>query len=327
MPENMNTQTTINTIETTGINKTFFDKDLLEYAKKRLVYAAHGVKKPMPKNRGKKIEMRRWVPFDVNSAIAPLTEGVTPDGLTLEQDVVEAVVEQYGAYFVHSDLLSLTTFDELTMSGSKRLGELMGDVADNVTRNVLCSGNNAWYPENRSSRAEIVAGDVLTIDMVQKAVLELETLRAPKFQRDGQGEGFYKCIIHPKTKYDLWNDPKWEAANTYVQQTRLYSGEIGKIFGCVFIVSDNAPIIPITSSGDVTNSVPVYQSVMFGDESYATIDIGGSGAIESIIKPVGQSGFDPLNQRGTVGAKIKAYTAAILNEDWVLRLEHAGSLK
>lgn len=325
MPENMNVQTTLNTVDSTGINKTFFDRTLLEYAKPRLVYAQYAVKKPIPKNRGKKIEMRRWVPFDVTQALTPLTEGVTPDGLTLAQDIVEAIVEQYGAYFTFSDMLQLTTFDELTQSGVKRLGELMGDVADHVVRNELCSGDNVFYAGGRGSRDALGAEDKLTIDLIQKAVLELETLRTPKFKRDG-GEGHYICFIHPKTKYDIWNDEKWEAANTYVSADRQYSGEIGRMYGCVFVVSDNAPIIAPTDEGAVTNTVPVYQSVMVGNDSYATIDIAGSGNIESIIKPVGQAGFDPLNQRGTVGAKIKAMTAAILNQDWVLRLEHAGTL-
>lgn len=319
--ENTNVNTTISTLETTGLNKTFFDKALLEYAKKKLVYAEYGVKKRIPKNHGKKIEMRRWVPFDVNDALAPLTEGVTPEGLTLDQDIVEAVIEQYGAYFIFSDKLNLTTYDEIVQSGVKRLGELMGDVADHVVRDELCNGTNVMYGGSADSRASITANDKLSIDLIQKAVIELETLKAPKFTRNGQSH--YKCIIHPKAKYDLWNDPKWESANTYVNQEKLYSGEIGRMYGCVFIVADNAPIL---AAGD-GNSVPVYQSVIFGDDSYATVDIGGSGAIKSYINPIGQAGFDPLHQRGTVGAKIEAFTAKILNEDWVLRLEHAASLK
>lgn len=322
--ENTNVQTTISTAENTRLNQTFYDKALLKYAVPRLVYAKYGMKKRVPKNRGKRLSMARWTPFDVNDALTPLTEGVTPEGLSLEQDTVEAVVSQYGAYFIYSDLLNLTTYDEIVQSGVKRLGELMGNVADHVVRDELCNGDNVMYAGSGDARSDITANDKLTIDLIQRGVIELETLKAPKFNRGGGDH--YICIIHPKAKYDIWNDPKWESANTYVNQEKLYSGEIGRMYGCVFVVADNAPIIPVTADGDVTNTVPVFQSVMFGDESYATIDISGSGAIKSYINPVGQAGFDPLHQRGTVGAKIEAFTAKILNEDWVLRLEHAASL-
>ena len=92
------TNTTKNTVEGTGLNKTFFDRQLLEGARTRLVHAQYGQKRRIPKNNGKRVEFRRWNLFDIDENMCELTEGVTPDGQTLSQSTVEAEVSQYGAY-------------------------------------------------------------------------------------------------------------------------------------------------------------------------------------------------------------------------------------
>ena len=54
--------------------------------------------------------------------------------------------------------------------------------------------------------------------------------------------------------------------------------------------------------------------------------MNGRGAMQTIIKPHGSAGSsDPLNQRATVGAKVMAYTAVILNDPWIVRIEHGVS--
>ena len=48
--------------------------------------------------------------------------------------------------------------------------------------------------------------------------------------------------------------------------------------------------------------------------------------METIIKPQGSAGStDPLNQRGTVGVKVAAYTAKVLNPLWLIKIEHCVS--
>ena len=49
-------------------------------------------------------------------------------------------------------------------------------------------------------------------------------------------------------------------------------------------------------------------------------------AVQLIVKPHGSSGTaDPLDQRATVGAKVAAYAAVILNDLWLVRIEHTVS--
>ena len=69
--------------------------------------------------------------------------------------------------------------------------------------------------------------------------------------------------------------------------------------------------------------VDVHSTLIFGKDAYGMVDVAGSGALQIIIKPHGSAGTsDPLDQRATVGAKVAAYAATILNELWIIRIEH-----
>ena len=71
----------------------------------------------------------------------------------------------------------------------------------------------------------------------------------------------------------------------------------------------------------------IHATLVFGSDAYGIIDVDGEGCLQTIVKPVGSGGAsDPLDQRATVGAKVAAYTARILNNLWIVRIEHGVSL-
>ena len=48
--------------------------------------------------------------------------------------------------------------------------------------------------------------------------------------------------------------------------------------------------------------------------------------IQIIVKPVGSSGSnDPLNQRGTIAWKVPHFACAIIQDDFIIRIEHGVS--
>ena len=78
--------------------------------------------------------------------------------------------------------------------------------------------------------------------------------------------------------------------------------------------------------GTTKAGADVHSTLIFGKDAYGIVDVGGSGALQIIIKPHGSAGTsDPLDQRATVGAKVAAYAAKILNELWIIRIEHGVS--
>lgn len=407
------TQTTVYTaannaagVPRTYLNKEYYDKNLLEMAKTKFVHAQFGQKRTIPAGRGKKVEFRRMVPFEANVAKQTLVEGVTPDSQDLAQTHLEAECISLGAFVEVSDLLELTSFDDIASNCTDMLGEQLGTDAELVTRDAMCGGDNVQYAGGNTTRLAIDINDRLTTTEIRKAVRALKKAKAYMFSEGGRKPHF-KCICSPDATYDLQSDTLWQDVSKYSDIEKIYSGEIGRMFGVVFIESTEAKVYkqavlnkvnanvtsghdfvlaetpteaevaylstpgnkikvgaleltldattPYTAAtktvkvtetladanaltkdwivfsedaGAVDNStkagIDVHAALVFGRDAYGTVDIDGSGAIESIIKPLGH-GDDPLNQRATFGAKIKAYTACILNDDWLVRIEHAVS--
>jgi len=413
--------TTINTAANTAyFNKQFYDKKLLETAKARLVHAQYGQKRNIPKNSGKSVEFRKYDLFTPDKTALTLVEGVTPDGQSLSQSKVEAAVAQYGAYVEVSDLLDLTAYDEVIADSAELLGEQLGVTVDHVTRDAMCATTNVQYPDDNEDRESIGPENTLTVAEIRKAVRTLKKNKARLFMSGPDGSArkpHFVCICSPDSTYDLQNDPLWQDVSKYSNAEQIYSGEIGRLFGVVFVESPeakvyrqsvymtlgqntvagssailiNAPataeereylntggnVIYSDTSSDwyvLRDSNPlvyengnwvlyvkdhvfssttapkagkllcssdggaytsetwpsrmhdVHATLVFGADAYGVIDVDGSGTVETIIKPHGSSGsLDPLNQRATIGAKVTAYAAKVLNPLWIVKIEHGVS--
>ncbi len=395
----MNTNTTNSTLNTTALNKEYYDRQLLEGARTRFVFTKYGQKRTVPLNNGRYAEFRRWNLFDIDENMCALEEGRTPEGQSLSQSTVEAALSQYGAYVEISDLLEDTAYDRVLSDSAELLGEQIGTVMEWVTRDVICSGTNVQYVGGKTAREEITAADTLTVSEVRKAVRTLKKAKARPFAGDGR-RPHYICVCSPDAVYDLQEDPLWQDVSKYSNAESIYSGEIGRLFGVVFVESTEAKVIKqsiyarvvshqagsdtITvdelseqgaaglmslkkvnigginygiKSADAKNKTitlqtpassaisagtliytldagkpdsdkkcaDVHMSVIFGKDAYGVIDLE-NGALESIVKPRGSAGADdPLDQRSTVGAKVSGFAAVILNQLWIVRIEHGVS--
>lgn len=295
--------------------QTYYDRKMLEWAKTQLVYANYAQKRSIPKNNGKEIQFRKWTLFTPDPAAQTLTEGVTPDAQNLTMTEVKAAVKQYGAYVEVSDFLDMTALDNVISDSSELLGEQLGNVMDMIIRDTLHSTTNVQYANGKTSDSELTATDKLTVDEIRKAVRTLKQNKARKFTRKG-GRPHFVCILNPSAVYDLQSDPLWQDVSKYSNAEQIYDGELGKLFGVVFVESNNAKITEVSGTS-------VHDTFIFGSDAYGTIDIAGSGAVKAIVKPHGSSGTaDPLDQRATVGAKIAAFTAAVLNSEWLIAIHH-----
>lgn len=399
--------TTTSTAETaTYLNKTYIDRDLLAFARTKFVHAKFGQKRPIPKNNGKRVEFRRWNLFDPALATGGLTEGVTPTGMELGQTHVEAEVKQYGAFVEISDLLDMTAVDDAMDDSVELLGEQLGTVLEWATRDVMAAGTNVQFAGGNTARIALEATDKLTTTEIRKAVRTLKKAKARMFNGTEYGgksrRPHFICICGPDATYDLQDDTLWQDVSKYSNAEQIYAGELGRMFGVVFVESTEAKsfaagyigtvksyvsatktvtlagilsaageaylkstgakisvdgadyaITSVTRSEDEDEStvvlasapasdpgagdvvftkdagaagVEVFASLVFGKDAYGIVDIGGTGGIKSIIKPFGSGGTeDPLDQRATVGAKVPAYAVAILNQAWLVRIEHGAT--
>jgi len=296
--------------------KTFYDMTLIDEAQASLVHDQFAQKRPIPKNSGKTIEFRKFA--SLPKALTPLTEGVTPDGKSLNVTAITATVAQYGDYITQSDVLELTTIDNTILEATKLLGRQAGLTLDTVTRNILQSGTNVTYcpkvaedgtETEVTSRAALDNTCKLTVKVIQQVVAKLRAQNAPTIN------GKYVAIIHPYVAYDLMRDPEWIEAHKYAKPENLYEGEIGEVAGVRFVQTTEAKIF---EGG-------VFGSLFMGEGAYGVTEITGGG-LQTIVKQKGSAGTaDPLDQRSSVGWKaIK--TAELLIPNYLVRVESKSAV-
>ena len=157
-------------------------------------------------------------------------------------------------------------------------------------------------------------------------------------------DGFFKAIIPVEAAYDLRGSTEWLDAQRYVDPTLIKTGEIGKLHGVRFYETNestvtNAGIVTATqnyavSGTAVTASVAIngltvtdiYETLIFGREAFAIVEIEGSDSGKDpivIVKTPGASDTsNALNMYQTIGWKA-TFATVMLNPLWILSVRTA----
>lgn len=79
--------------------------------------------------------------------------------------------------------------------------------------------------------------------------------------------------------------------------------------------------------GGGASGAEVYSTLIYGENAFGTIELGGTGRnVQIIINAPGSSGaLDPLAQRGTIAWKVKGFCTVILQDDFIVRLESGAT--
>ena len=226
--------------------KTYYDTELLENARPRLIFSQLGKSQFLPANHGDSVQWRKWNTFD--KALTPLTEGVIPSGQKLGQSAITVSVQQYGDYAAISDRLNLHAVDNVILGAAEEMGAAGGETADTLVRNELCTGTSVIYADTLDANGAVVGtptgraqlsadNNRLTPDVVNKAYTFLKKQKAPYFEGNK-----YVAVIHPSVSYDLRSHPDWLEVHKYSAAREIFEGEIGELHGVRFVESTEAPI-------------------------------------------------------------------------------------
>ena len=235
--------------------KTFYDKALIELAEPHLVHEQFAKKKPIPRNGGKTIEFRKF--SKLPKALKPITEGVTPAGNKLRATAITARVEQFGDYVERTDLLDLTTIDNVVVEATKELASQAGLTLDTIVRNKINEGTNRLIAKKDNGngtfteilrREDMTAQCHITIKDIFKAATILQMANAPKIN------GSYVCIIHPAIAFSIMQEAgdAWTDIQKYKNPENIYRGEVGMIGGVRFVVSTEARVFGPAAIGVTT---------------------------------------------------------------------------
>ncbi len=307
----------------------FYDRTLLYRAIPLFVHTRWAQVRDIPRRAGTStIKFRRY--GNLSAATTPLSEGITPEGSQLSVTDITATVAQYGNFVTITDVLDYESQDPVLMETAEILGDQAGDTMDQITRDVLNAGSNVYYSNPAHTlRTQVASGEVITDTVIKKVVRLLKNNKARRITTMVNATTGYNTtplnasyvgIVHPNTTYDLKGISSFVPVEKYSNTSTLMEGEVGKVDEVRFVETTNAKVF----AGAGASNIDVYSTLVFGMDAYGTTRISGE-ALKNIVKPLGSAGTgDPLEQRATSGWKA-TFVAKILNDAFLVRIEHAVS--
>lgn len=268
--------------------KTYWDTEMLENMRPKMVYVQFGRKHPLPRNRGKVIEWRKWGKL---ANITRLVEGVIKTGLKMTETAVYAYVAQYGDYITISEQLDLKHVDPVILGAEEELSAAAANTMDILTRDgVMAEATNVLFAETltkaSTSNEFIATGDTptvpyglrndgtnplyqnpLTPDTVAQAVTQLKALDVPQMN-----DRYYVAVVHPFAAYDLRKSEEWHDFHQYAATEEIFNGEIGELHGCRFVETTNAPVMV----GDTLYSAAQRYLTLASTNPYQTLTTAGT---------------------------------------------------
>lgn len=294
--------------------QSYYDRKMILNMKPKLVYYQYGQKRILPRNSGKTVQFRKWTPFAPIDT--PLQEGTIPDGQNLSMTSITTTAEQYGGYVAVSDILDMTALDPVVNDSVELMADQAAVSIDRLTRAAMASGTNVIYSGSATSRETIAGTSRFSSTELRKAVRLLKKNHAPRYIRGDKS--FYVCIVGPDGYYDLQTDSTWIDVSKYQEGEQIFAGEIGRLFGVVIVEAPESLTFPCGTSLALTGA----SSFVFGKDAFGVVELEGGNA-RTIVKNRGSAGTsDPLDQISTVGWKVDGYAAQILQNGWLVRVDH-----
>ncbi len=289
--------------------QTYYNRELLRTFEPELVHLQFGDEHRMPENNGLIMNMRKLIPLDANTD--PLDEGNPGDGVMLVETEVTVQLEQYGEYARCTDKLDLAHLDLNIMRKTKLFGDAGARSIDAVVRDELATCTNVIYANGKTARNALTAADKLTSVELRKAVRQLKKAHAQKFG------GYYIAICGPDTVYDLQDDEAFVKVSAYQDKENIYTGEVGRLFGCRIVESTEAKIF----EGAGADGADVASVIVLGQYAYGYTSFKGAKP-RVVVKPAGSAGTaDPLEQISTVGWKMDGFGVKLLQPEYAVRIE------
>ena len=289
--------------------QTYYNRELLRTFEPNLVHLQFGDEHRMPMNNGLVMNMRKFIPLDAKTT--ELEEGNPGESTMLAETEVTVELKQYGDHALFTDKLDMSHLDLNIQRKVKLFGDAGGRAIDIVVREKLAKCENVIFAGGKTKRSELTAADKLTSVELRKAVRTLKKKHAQKFG------GYYIAICGPDAVYDLQDDEAFVKVSAYQDKENIYTGEVGRLFGCRIVESTEAKIFEGAGSG----GADVASIIVLGQYAYGYTDWHGAKP-RVIVKPAGSAGVaDPLDQISCVGWKMDGFGVELLQPEYAVRIE------
>lgn len=266
--------------------RVFYDKKLLKNAWPVCVHMQAASRKTRIKN-AKKVSFRKVKRLP--RVEVPLTEGITPDGQSLDMIELLDEVLQLGGYIRYTDVLNVTSQDDLKNEAAEVLGHQAGESLDFIHRERLHEGTSVVYAPSVSGGTVTPVTDRGSVDETCLITVKLCRKIATYFRRNSIAPmpgGDYLAFVHPDMMFDLKSDPEWKDWNIYSgnMQKALYEGEAGRIEKIRFIESPLAKIyVGENLGGASTRNLAVNKAAGYTG-AISSIDFDGATVAVNALK-------------------------------------------
>jgi N4-gp56 family major capsid protein len=276
----------------------YYDKRFLSRLSPQLYFKDMGESRPLPKNNGTMIV---W--FRLNklaAATTPLTEGTNPGDTAIATTRFTAEPLEYGAVVRLSSKLNLEAVNPIVEEVLDELSDQAALSYDSLVLTAISGNLTNQFAGAAASEATVADASVLNASEVRKAVFALRngsTGTTPGQAVPGFEGNMYKAVITPAQWFDLSGDSSagsFIEVHKYNQPQALMNGEIGQLWGCRFVVTNNF----VTGTGATDET---YRAFVFGKGAYGVTELAGNG-IRTIRQPAGGNS-DPLEMFTTLGWK------------------------
>ena len=325
---------------TEGIKANYYENLLLRTAERRLVHMQLGQRnRKVP--AGENAHSIVWTRYsNLSDRSAAEGEGTATTAEAMSAVNVTGTVAQYAGAVKLTDILLLESKDDIKKRAYERLGYQAGKAIDDVVKAVAAIGGTHRNAALASTTdlgywSTIPQTAVLSVSELRKATRTLERNDAipvgANIGADGRSRGatnnlgLWVGVVSPDSVYDLQGDTTtgaWITANQYAGSEKLFTGEVGKMYGIRFLQSRNAYVKneDSTYQSAIVASGEVHCTLITGADYFGVTKLQN---LETFWKPLGSAGTaDPTNKLASAAWKT-SFGARVLNSDFAVSLYHS----
>lgn len=314
----------------------YLDRKTLLRAVPNLCYSQVAYRRPLSKRNGTTMVFRRFNPLAL--AMAPLVEGVPPQGSLLSKSDISVTLQQWGDFVSLTDYGQMVVENDLLNEASDVLGEQSGQTMDGLLRDVSASGTNVAYGGTATQRNQITTTThKIDKNLIDRAVRTLDANNAKRFKEMIKPSTkistqpirpAYIGICHGDLRFTIQSLQGFISIEQYATDDERLISEFGAINDVRMCYSSQAKVYRGgggTAAGDVKSTgglADVGTLLIFGEQAVAQVPMQG-GNLKNIVKSAGSAGSaDPLDQISTSGW-IHTGARLVTNDQFMIRLEVA----
>ncbi|RLB11710.1 MAG: N4-gp56 family major capsid protein, partial [Deltaproteobacteria bacterium] len=265
----------------------YFNKKALLTIDNNSILDKYGDFENMPMNNTRTMMFERYGNFP---ELGELTEGITPDGMTLSKSNITAYLRQYGGLTIVTDVMEKTLLKKTFPVMHDRLNEAGVRTRDILIRDTLYTSTLHYCADDTAGNKINTSYDGTTTANVNGGFTSDNTLAIFQDLFDAKAQQFtelivgsnkvlsnplgasYIAIVPTQAVTQLYKLDDFVKVEKYADPSKRLPFEIGYMNNIRFVVSHN-----FTSVGTGANGKPVYTAVIMGKHAYATLKLGGKG--------------------------------------------------